>query len=272
MDPAVGRLLANVERELAAAQEENRDLRMRNDSLDFATQALNDRLQDAQTDLVTERRLRGYVERDRDRARYDLVRAGERDSTIGVEPEHQGVWTRGRPYLTDQHVHHPETGACYVAFDGGVMPGLRPGRSRRWRLCGPDDDCPKPDPVSTKPHPIGFALRQHPLTREHICWWDTNRHRLAVDGREPGAVEDDHLLSIIVWLHEDATLAALWGSEMRRTPQAVPCPPDAYKLPSLWLADCPLLALLQAEKRRRGLRITERIKEQVRARENRLRN
>jgi hypothetical protein len=240
---ALGELLASTERNLSAAHQELGQLCSETDAFNQRLDELDAIVVELQTELsATSMELR-WCERDRDLARYCVVRSGGQDPLVaGVNDEHHGIWTPGRPFLTGQHVYEPLTGACYSVTAGGAAAGERPHESRRWRRCR-GGRCPAPGPIPTTPHPVGsgYALRQ----REH--WWDATGRRWNIHD-----LASDHLIAVIDYLRDFAN--PMRDAELSDSRTYVPCPANAYPSASTWLSDCPLMRVLLAERRRRGLR------------------
>lgn len=234
--------LVGAERELEAAVAEIGGLSDENGTLANAVQTLEARVAQLEDELDGERRALRSSERDRDRARYAVLRAGGRDPMAARHYAHHGLWTPGRPYLVGQHADDASTGCCYEARVS-VRPGDRPSKSRRWRCCL-GDDCPTPAPIDTSPHRAfsGYALRQA------RSWWDSSNTEWEL--RE---LSDEHLLAVVGYLRD--MRLQLWLDELDdRSTLRVPCPAHAYASPASWLADSPLMRALLAERRRRRLR------------------
>jgi hypothetical protein len=241
---------------LAAAERELRTVRRQHENAMENLEVAEELREATEGELKTvrtawkdyERNLRSAVA-DRDKLRYFAVRHGLQDPDR-AEPlnRHQGIWTPGRPYLSWQHVHCPDTHICYWAQEGGVAPGRRPGRSRRWVRCEHPAYCPKVPRLTRRGvHPTsnGYALRQTTF------WWDGER--------KPWRLENltrTHLLAVLDWLESHA-----WGlgdRELSSPLPPVPCEFIAYADPLDWMHDTPLWNALIAEKRRRGTRRNQR--------------
>lgn len=178
-----------------------------------------------------------------DQVRYAAARAG-----IAVEDadddEHHGVWTPGRPYLTGEHVLHPDTLECFWVAEGPIAPpAARPGHRRVWVRCR-DGHCPSPPPsaVSMR-HPVGSGR----AVRQTEFWWDS--YRLM---RPLPEMPRDYLLNVIDWLTQQAP--ELFLIEWRMAAPLRPCPVTAYPDATAWLADTPLWRALADEKRTRRIR------------------
>lgn len=237
--------LAGTERELTAAQGELRRSRKTTDSLESDVRALKENVEELKETLHLEGRRAAANECERDLARYAALRGGIPDPLVAVEPVHQAVWTKGRPYLTGQHVFDPSTSACYYASPGGVPAGRPPGRSRGWQRCDEDAYCPEPASLSTSPHPAasGYALRQD----RH--WWDAKGEMWTL-----AELSREHLLGVIEWWELPERADRLWADELQLVPLLAPCPPNAYQSSREWITDSPLMRALLAEKRRRRIR------------------
>jgi hypothetical protein len=240
--------LSSAERELAGATTELERVYSEKDELAHGRQLLHDRiagLEDAVEDAAVEL---ASCQCDHDHARYIAVAAGLGDPFIRGEPEHQGVWTPGRPYISGQHVYDPQTGACYQARCLGVVAGKHPRQSKLWYRCK-GAPCPELVELSMDPHPAasGYALRQE------RSWWDREKKRWKLKD-----LSREHLLGVIKYLEDN--IVRLYADDSAQLPMRVPCPPNAYfstgghSSQYAWLQDTPLMRALLAEKRRRRIR------------------
>jgi hypothetical protein len=246
------RLLAQAERELAAAHERAAEQQRE-------TATLRDRLRRVETHRAAatrrardgDQRFRNLqikidrLNRDRDRDRYAAARVGV-TPPYPLRAVHQGVWTPGRPYLPGEHVLCPQTGGCYRIHPEGevALPGARPGHRRVWERCLDSRQCPTPPttlPYSKHPAPGGRGLRQTEY------WWDAQHNRWPL-----GELSREHLLNVIDWL-ADNTWRMYVAEGLMRYPLH-PCPVEAYPTSAAWMADTPLWRALHEEKRRRRIR------------------
>lgn len=240
------RELGAARRELAALSHSQRTLRQENADL-FA--------RIANLDAVVERKDLDIADlgHDRDHARYMMLRAGGRDPLRALAEDHQGEWSTGRPFLSGQHAFAADSGDCYVAADGGVPAGRRPGTSTRWRRCPTFHRFPAPPPLPdvsvNHPASSGLALRQG------YWWWDVDYKRWSIQATGDltvPALSREHLLGVLVWL--ERMLPDLWQAEVAREPLLVPNPVNAYENAEEFLHDTILWRALVEEKRRRRIR------------------
>jgi hypothetical protein len=248
-----------ADRELLAATNEAHALSMRNETLDALTCSLDEKVSELEETLILVRRSLAYRQCELDGARYDLIRAGLPDTALmDLNNEylsaHQGVWTKGRPFLESQVVWEPGTEDCYLARDDVAPCARRPSRSRCWELLEPGDCPAAPEPIPASPHPVstGQAFRQTTtwVDKYHAAWSLQDLSR-------------EHLLGVIEWLAENAF--ALWAAERRNAKVLLPCPVNAYPTADAWMRDTPLLGSLLAEKARRRIRRTQAIANEWRA-------
>ncbi len=247
--------LVATDRALVAATNEARVLSARNETLDALTCSFDDEVSELKERLRFVRRSLAYRQFELDGARYDLIRAGLPDTALtDLNHEypfaHQGVWTKGRPFLAGQVVWEPGTEECYFACDDGdgVPCGRRPSRSRSWELLAPEESPPPPELIPASPHPAstGQAFRQTTV-------WVDKHH----DSRSLQNLSREQLLGVIEWLAENAF--ALWAAERRNAKVLLPCPVNAYQTADAWMRDVPLFGALLAEKARRRVRRTQAI-------------
>ncbi len=245
---AVRAKLAVAERELVAANHDVHVLTTRNELLEERTFVLNDRVSELEESLMLVRCSLTYRDFELDGARYDLVRAGLPDVVFtdldnGFLFAHQGVWTKGRPYLGGQAVWEPGTEDCYLVSDDGAPCGRRPSRSRCWEPLDPGANLPLPEPIHAGSHPAssGQAVRQ-------TARWVDKHH----DSWSLQDLSREHLLGVIDWLADNAF--SLWTQERREARVLVPCPVNAYPTAEAWMHDTPLFGALLAEKTRRHIR------------------